>query len=184
MNLVELLVAQVWQKFKSYFKKDKVNNATSSDKLECEKEMKSIGNFNRANDPYALSKQSQMKLNQCCDEIKSVINELLHYMDVSILEGERTKADQEKYYQQGTSKAKFGQSAHNFHPSLAIDIIPYPVPKLPNGEWDNNSHVWNDMAMLVKEIANELHVPITWGGDFKSIVDKPHFEITNWKSRV
>ena len=161
-----------------------MNNIIPSNKLECEKEMKSIGKFNRANEPYALSKASQERLDQCCDDLKSIVKELLHYMDVSVLEGERTKSDQEKYYKKGTSNAKFGQSPHNYHPSLAVDIIPYPVPKTSNGEWDNNSEIWDDMSMLVKEISKELGIDITWGGDFKSLVDKPHFEIANWKSLI
>lgn len=183
MNQVVSLVVLVWQKFKNYFVRDGRNFIPSHQELNGDK-MKSIGKFNRANESYALSKTSQERLDQCCDDLKSVVNELLHYMDVSVLEGERTKADQEKYYKKGTSNAKFGQSPHNYHPSLAVDIIPYPVPKTSNGEWDNNSEIWNDMSMLVKEISKELGIDIIWGGDFKSLVDKPHFEIANWKSLI
>lgn len=146
--------------------------------------MREIGAYKRLAKPYRFSKSSQERLDQCCEEIQKIINEVVYFMDITITEGSRTREQQEKYLKAGTSKAKFGQSAHNYTPSLAIDIVPYPVPVNKKGEWDSKSKKWDDLALIVKSIADEKGIRITWGGDFKSIVDKPHWELTDWKSRV
>lgn len=85
--------------------------------------------------------------------------------------GYRTIDEQNELYAQGrtnpgniVTKAKGGQSFHNF--GLAVDLA-----VVVSGKID-----WNyDMALL-KPIA--LKYGIKWGGDWKSIKDKPHFEIT------
>lgn len=61
------------------------------------------------------------------------------------------------------TNAKAGESWHNF--GLAFDVVP-----LVNGKaiWD--SPFWNRIGDLGKQI------DLTWGGDFKSFKDKPHFE--------
>src|SRR5258705_592795 len=58
---------------------------------------------------------------------------------------------------------KAGESWHNF--GLAFDVVP-----LVNGKaiWD--SPFWKRIGDLGKQIE------LTWGGDFKSFKDKPHFE--------
>ena len=88
-----------------------------------------------------------------------------------IIQGLRTINEQNALYAQGrttkgsiVTNAKGGQSFHNY--GLAIDVA----------EMDATGQVnWNyDMSKL-KPIADKYK--ITWGGSFKSIVDKPHFEI-------
>ena len=61
------------------------------------------------------------------------------------------------------TNAKPGQSWHNF--GLAFDVVP-----LVNGKaiWD--SPFWKRIGELGKSVG------LTWGGDFKSFKDKPHFE--------
>ena len=72
MNQVVSLVVLVWQKFKNYFARDGRNFIPSHQELNGDK-MKSIGKFNRANEPYALSKTSQERLDQCCDDLKFIV---------------------------------------------------------------------------------------------------------------
>lgn len=61
------------------------------------------------------------------------------------------------------TNAKPGQSWHNF--GLAFDVVP-----LVNGKpiWD--SPFWERIGALGKQVG------LTWGGDFKSFKDTPHFE--------
>lgn len=56
--------------------------------------------------------------------------------------------------------------AHGF--GLAFDVVP-----IVNGKaiWDNQV-IWNKIGVLGKSLG------LTWGGDWKSIIDKPHFEFT------
>lgn len=56
--------------------------------------------------------------------------------------------------------------AHGF--GLAFDVVP-----IVNGKaiWDNQV-LWNKIGVLGKNLG------LVWGGDWKSIIDKPHFEFT------
>lgn len=84
----------------------------------------------------------------------------------------RGKAEQDKFFREGKSKAKFGKSPHNYLPALAIDIF-----FLVEGKY------YLDMKWLMK-IAGELPSSIQWGGNFKSLKDGPHFERIEWQNMV
>lgn len=122
-----------------------------------------------------------------CQDLKRLVDEVIKGYDFSIIETIRDKAEQEKAFMFGRSKAHYGQSAHNFHPCFALDVIPYPVPvKQVKGVvvWDDNSPEWDKMINAFKAKADELGIKITCGIDFKSLTDKPHIEIADWKQRV
>lgn len=52
----------------------------------------------------------------------------------------------------------------------AVDLVPYPV------EW-NDLNKFRVIAVAMKAAANELHVKISWGGDWTKTKDYPHFEL-------
>ena len=142
---------------------------------------------NRKDTPYKLSNASKQSLMSCHKPLIDVFSEVLYYKDISILEGYRGKEEQEKAKKNGTSKASFGYSAHNYNPSLAIDVVPYPIPKkVVNGKevWDNDSPEWDELHDIVSNICLQFGVKLKWGGDFQTLVDKPHYEIEDWKSLV
>lgn len=83
----------------------------------------------------------------------------------------RTYAEQDKLYAQGrttagaiVTNAKSGSSYHNF--GLALDVVP-----IMNGKavWDAD---WKAIGAIGKAVG------FAWGGDWRKIVDKPHFEMT------
>lgn len=87
-----------------------------------------------------------------------------------VAQATRTYAEQNDLYAQGRTKsggivtnAKAGQSSHNF--GTAIDVVP-----IVNGEakWDAD---WNKIAEIGKSVG------FSWGGDWKTFKDKPHFEM-------
>lgn len=91
-----------------------------------------------------------------------------------IIETERGKAAQTKAHNTGHSNATFGKSPHNFRPALAVDLGPTNYPgKI--GDYHN-------LAIGMFAAARELNIGITWGGDWKSLKDWPHFELKNWKN--
>ena len=139
-----------------------------------------ILNFVRKQTPYLLSKTGKARFEQLHPALQEIVSEVLYYRDISVTCSYRSKIDQEVAYQKGTSKAHFGQSAHNFLPARAVDIVPYPIP-MKNGGWDNNSKEWDELAQLFLEIAKRKNIEITWGGTFTKLVDKPHFELKNWR---
>ena len=162
------------------FSKKVVETTPVETKLE-EKEV--VMKFNRLETPFKLSKTGSQRLSQCCEEIQSVVKEVLFYRDVSVLCGYRSNEEQNDMFKKETSKAKAGQSAHNYNPSFAIDIVPYPIP-MKNNEWDSDAEDWNNLYEIMMFVAEEKGIDLTWGGNWKSLVDKPHYEITNWKEKV
>lgn len=99
--------------------------------------------------------------------------------DMSIICGYRGKGAQEKAYADGTSKAKFGQSAHNYRPSYAVDIIPCcPI------DWNVKNPRWKYMVENAKMCAAAMGIEITCGYDYKTFKDCPHIELKDWRSHV
>lgn len=90
-----------------------------------------------------------------------------------ITDGWRGEAEQQRAYADGNSKAQFGQSAHNY--ALAFDVLPLK----PDGTFMDYSEVTEDMWAQLGQIGTNLG--LKWGGEFHSITDKPHFEISNWQ---
>lgn len=113
------------------------------------------------------------------DVFKAFVEECESTYDVTlrIVQGLRTIAEQDALYAQGrtlpgkiVTNAKGGSSYHNY--GLAIDLA----------QLDGKVINWNFPMVKLKPIAAKYN--LTWGGDFKSIKDAPHFELTfgrNWK---
>jgi len=133
-----------------------------------------------------FGKKSLEKLATCHEDLQKIMNEVIKEYNFTILYGYRTSEEQYKLYKQGrmlvdgkwkkvgrTVTDKDGhtnKSKHNSLPSTAIDIAPYPV------DWDNYK-AFTELAKIVKQSAHSLGITIKWGGDWKSRVDMPHFEL-------
>lgn len=124
-----------------------------------------------------FSQKSLNKLNQCHPDLQKVFLEVVKVFDCSIIEGYRTKEDQDSAFYSGRSKVKWPNGKHNKFPSMAVDVWPYPVPRKKDGKIDDNSIVWDKFAECVFETAKSLNVPIIWGGNWESLIDKPHWEL-------
>lgn len=92
----------------------------------------------------------------------------------------RSASVQNELYEQGrttpgqiVTKARGGESPHNYLPSLAFDIAFLNPNKTLN--WSLN--LFQDFAAIVREVSKE----VMWGGRFVSFKDNPHFEMKNWK---
>jgi len=115
-------------------------------------------------------------LNQCHMNLQVLFSEVYRHLDFFILCANRSDEDQEKAFLAGKSKLRAGQSKHNLHPSLAIDIQPVCGAK----ERD-----YYYFAGFVKAIAATIGIPIRWGGDWNdnadfsdnSFNDLYHFEL-------
>lgn len=122
---------------------------------------------------YKWSKTSLERLNSCDKRLQDMANMMLERseFDLTITCGHRSKDEQDLAYLNGNSKARFGESKHNFYPSLAVDIVPYPI------KWDSKDKRWQEMALNAMWCAGKLGFEITWGGSFKTLCDCPHFEM-------
>lgn len=131
---------------------------------------------------YKFGETSNYRLDTCHRDLVLLMDyAILHEdcpCDFTIVCGVRGREDQEKAFSEGNSRAVFGKSPHNFKPSYAVDVAPY-VPGV--GIAWTDTELFNALARHIKKCANELGVLVAWGGDFKSINDKPHWELTYWR---
>jgi peptidoglycan L-alanyl-D-glutamate endopeptidase CwlK len=124
-----------------------------------------------------FSKKSAGILKRADPDLQRVANEAIKEYDFSVICSVRSKQEQTRAYNAGKSRAKWGQSPHNFEPSLAIDIGPYPLD-------------WNDLAAFERlgtvflKHATKLGVSLEWGKHFTGLVDYPHFQLRDWKKRI
>ena len=109
--------------------------------------------------------------------LQDVFNAVIERVDCSVIWGRRGYVDQMEAYVEEFSKARFGQSPHNYEVSLAVDVVPYP------SGWKDEK-ILADFAIYVKGVAHGLGYlnMIDWGGDFKSINDMAHWELREWRT--
>ena len=134
------------------------------------------------------------KLATCHPDIQKVMHEAIKHYDFTVLYGHRTAAEQLSLYKQGrklvdgkwvrigkTVTDKDGtvkKSKHNYSPSVAIDIAPYPI------NWNNLTR-FKELKEVVFKAAEKVGVKLVWGADWDgdgdiaehSLQDYPHYEL-------
>jgi peptidoglycan LD-endopeptidase CwlK len=119
-----------------------------------------------------FSSHSLKQLKTCDIALREICNRAILEYDFSVLCGYRGEADQNYAYDNGFSRLKFPKSKHNKMPSRAVDIAPYPI------SWHDPVR-FVELSKIIKRIANELMIPIAWGGDFARFPDMPHYELVD-----
>lgn len=107
--------------------------------------------------------------------LKSILMEVAKIEDIYILCSFRGETEQNKAFLEKKSKAKFGQSPHNFNPALAFDIAPFPL------NW-NDIESFKKLSVIVLSVSKKMNIGLVWGGDWKSFKDYPHYELKNWNT--
>lgn len=121
---------------------------------------------------FTFGSRSRIQLETCHPALQAVARRALELssVDFIVTEGYRGREAQEQAFANGFSLLHFGQSPHNHAPSLALDVVPYPV------DWKDIAK-FEAIAVAFKQAAGELGVALQWGGDFHRFVDRPHFQI-------
>ena len=123
-----------------------------------------------------FSRVSRERLQTCHDLLQILMTDVLEEMDISILCGHRTAAEQNKAWADGFSKVQFPNSKHNSLPSMAVDVAPFPINWNDAERWKKLGEVvWNCWQKL--PISERAGYRLVWGGDWKKFKDSPHFEI-------
>ena len=123
---------------------------------------------------FKFGKKSLERLAECDIRLQNLCNRMLarSEFDLTVTCGHRGKEEQEKAFNDGKSKAHFGQSKHNSMPSRAVDIMPCsPI------NWDTNDIRWHKMVALAYDCARELGIKIRCGAFFTGLADFPHIEL-------
>lgn len=125
-----------------------------------------------------FGEKSFNELNTCHPDLIKLFTEVVKHYDCSVICGARDQVEQDKAFHSGHSKLKYPDSLHNKFPSLAVDVVPYPI------DWNDRIRFYH-FAGFVQALAVAMSIKIRWGGDwtqdfnFKndSFVDLPHFEL-------
>ena len=139
-----------------------------------------------------MDKVSQDRIDQLHPSIRLDVSNLIEKINTKVLTGRakvriaqglRTFAEQDALYAQGRTKpgkkvtnAKGGQSIHNY--GLAVDIVLILDGK--TASWDEKSDFDRDQQSDWIEVVIEFkRAGFSWGGDWRTFKDMPHFEKTS-----
>ena len=78
-------------------------------------------------------------------------------MDVTIIEGVRSKERQEQLLAQGKTKTKYSKHITG----KAVDLAPYPI------NWEDRE-MFHYMGGMLRGIGQSMGLKIRWGGDWDS----------------
>ena len=114
------------------------------------------------------------------ERLQKVLNEVIKYVDCSIIEGHRSGERQDRLFEEGRTKVKYPNGRHNTNPSKAVDVTPYPV------DWEDRERQ-TLFAGFVIGIGQSMGIRLRWGGDWNmnfevddnNFDDFPHFELVD-----
>jgi len=104
-----------------------------------------------------FGKRSRERLKGVDVELVNVLNEVVKYFDITVIEGLRSQERQNELVAQGKSKTKFGKHVQG----RAVDIATYPI------DWDARDD-FHYLGGFVLGIAAKMGVDIRWGGDWNA----------------
>ena len=127
-----------------------------------------------------FGKKSRERLATCDPRLQKVFNEVIKHIDCSVLEGHRGEERQNKLLKEYKTKVAYPKGRHNASPSLAVDVVPYPI------DWHDRER-FHLFSGFVLGMARGMGITLRWGGDWNMnfevddnrFDDFPHFELRN-----
>lgn len=127
---------------------------------------------------YKFGKRSREALESAHPTWTKIMNEVIKHVDCSVLEGHRSQLRQNELCREGRSQLRWPNSKHNSMPSIAIDVVPYPI------DWKDHDRL-RGFAFFVKGVAasmgHKVRLGADWDGDFtckdQRFHDLPHMEL-------
>jgi len=104
-----------------------------------------------------FGKRSKKRLQGVDAQLQNVLNEVVKYFDITIIEGLRSQERQNELVAQGKSKTKFGKHVQG----KAVDIAPYPI------DWKARDD-FHLLGGFVLGIASQMGIKVRWGGDWNA----------------
>ena len=117
---------------------------------------------------YKLGTRSLQNLSGVHPDLVAVVKLAITIteQDFTVIEGVRNINRQRELVKAGKSTTMNSRHITGH----AVDMVPWPV------DWDDLER-FEVVAEAMKAAAEELDIPIVWGGDWKSFYDAPHFEL-------
>ena len=119
---------------------------------------------------YKLSQKSLDRLSGVHPDLMAVVKRAIEIteVDFAVLEGVRSRTRQEQLFEQKATKTMNSRHLTGH----AVDLGAYVGGSI---RWD--WPLYYQIADAMKAAAAELEIPLTWGGDWKTFPDGPHFEL-------
>ena len=129
---------------------------------------------------FPWSTSSLGRLQTCDPLLQDIFNKAADYVDITIICGARSEADQTAAFVEGLSKTPWPKSKHNKRPSWAVDAAPCPI------DWYDRERAIM-FAGFILAIAAVKRIKLRWGGDWNSnwytsdedFSDLWHFELVD-----
>lgn len=120
---------------------------------------------------YKFSRKSVLQLNTVHPDLQKVVRRALEIteVDFTVIEGCRIQDRQLQLVAEGKSRTK--NSSHLT--GHAVDLAAWIKTEGLSWSW---SH-YHKIAAAMKRAAEELAIPIEWGGDWISLKDGAHFQL-------
>lgn len=119
---------------------------------------------------FRLSQKSLDRLSGVHPDLVAVVKRALEIseVDFAVLEGVRSKTRQAQLFKEKATKTLNSRHLTGH----AVDLGAYVAGSI---RWD--WPLYYRIADAMKSAAEELGTPLTWGGDWQSFPDGPHFEL-------
>lgn len=119
---------------------------------------------------FKLGPRSLLNLRGVHPDMVRVVKRAISISDIdfTVIEGLRSPARQKELFAKGATKTMRSRHIHGF----AVDIAPYVGGSI---RWD--WPLFDKIEAAMKKAAKLENVLITWGGDWKSFKDGPHWEL-------
>lgn len=137
---------------------------------------------------------SKKQLARALPAMQKLLNAAIKEVDFKILESTRGRHAQEKAVLTGHSKVHFGNSAHNYEPSVAVDLFPapyiWPDDKTKTAAQRQQAQkAFEHLYAVMSRIAKEQGIKIRCGIDFNmdgsrttnDSWDAGHYELHPWR---
>lgn len=119
---------------------------------------------------FKLGKRSLANLQGVHTDLARMVQRAIQIteVDFTVIEGLRTMERQRQLVKQGAS-----QTLNSRHlTGHAVDLAAW-VNGTISWEWPH----YREIARAMKQAAQELNIPIEWGGDWVTFKDGPHFQL-------
>jgi peptidoglycan LD-endopeptidase CwlK len=131
-----------------------------------------------------FSQASLDKLSTCHPDLQILFNEVIKYVDCTIIEGFRDKDAQNKAFAEGKSQRQWPDGNHNQLPSLAVDVAPYPIDFNDVKRFYYFAGIVMGFSVKLKQeglIAHDIRYGGDWNRDYdakdNNFNDLVHFEL-------
>jgi peptidoglycan LD-endopeptidase CwlK len=123
---------------------------------------------------FKLGPRSLLNLRGVHPDLVRVVKRAISISDIdfTVIEGLRTVPRQKELFAKGATKTMRSRHIHGF----AVDIAPYVAGSI---RWD--WPLFDKIEEAMKKAAKLENVSVTWGGDWKSFKDGPHWELPHAK---